>query len=119
MVWSEEKQRGFAALHDRATRGRELTDAEREELQQMYHELDGEEQLLLTPALRRLDEELDVMRQEKTRLELALQQTQEHIASEEERLYRIRHENDVLQKQVEQLMGEYQRRFGKQVSMGV
>ena len=118
-MWSDEKQGRFALLHGRATRGGKLTDAEGEELLQMYNELDEEERLLLTPALQRLDEEFEVMRQEKMRLELALQRTQERVASEDESLHRLRQENKALYEQVEQLMDEYKRRLGKRLPVGV
>ncbi len=118
-MWSDEKQGRFAFLHGQATRGGKLTDADKEELQQMYDELDEEERLLLTPALRRLDEDLEAMRLEKTRLELALQRTQERVASEDEYLHRLRQENGTLHEQVEQLMEEYKRRFGKRLPVGV
>ena len=83
-MWNEEKSHRLHALRSEEAR-RELTGAERAELEGLFAELYAEEAQALGPAVARLAREADELRAEKVQAQTWTREL-EHIIDEQEKL---------------------------------
>ena len=86
-MWNDEKQRRFDALQIKEVQGA-LSDAEAQELQEFFAELEAEETESLRKSMEQMDARLDFLRIEKERVEAknerlaAIVVEQEHLLAD-------------------------------------
>src|SRR5262249_19147681 len=107
-MWSKDKAERFDHLRSEEAQ-RLLTDPERTELSTLFAELDAEEARALAPALERLGQEADALRERKARVEAASVELERIVAQQEKLLAEAHACADLLRRRRTALAEEFRR----------